>query len=104
MFNFLRKYKITIIGLILIGGAIIIYQFYFAGDKKNAVLVSESGDEISGSVVGREIVIFLDELQSINLDSSIFDDPAFQSLIDFEKEVQAEPVERSNPFAPTQSL
>ena len=81
-------------------GAVIVYQVYFAGGKDNSVLVSKSGDEISGSVIGREIITFLDDLQSINLDGSIFDDPAFVSLVDFEKEVQAEPVGRDNPFDP----
>ena len=100
MFDLLRKYKMTLIGLVLIVGAFMAYQSYFAGGKKDSVLESQSGSDISGSVVGREIVVFLDELQNINLDGSILDDPAFRSLIDFEQEVRAEPVGRSNPFDP----
>ena len=50
--------------------------------------------------MGREIVVLLNELQNINLDGSILDDPVFQSLIDFEQEVRAEPVGRNNPFDP----
>ena len=100
MFNFLRKHKMTLMGVVLIAGAFIAYQLYFESDKEDSVLVSESGGEISGSVVGREIVVLLDELQAINLDGSILDDPAFQSLVDFEQKVRAEPVGRSNPFIP----
>ena len=100
MSNFLRKYKMTLIGAVLIAGAFIAYRSYFIDDGKNSVLVSQSGDEISGSVVGREIVILLNELQSIDLDGSILDDPAFRSLMDFEQEVRAEPIGRNNPFIP----
>lgn len=103
MFDFLHKYKTTLIGVTLIVGAFIVYQFYYVDGKKDSVLISQSGSEISGSVVGREIVVLLDELQAINLDSSILDDPAFQSLIDFEQEVQEEPIGRSNPFIPVGS-
>ena len=100
MFDLLRKYKMTLIGLALIAGAFIAYQSYFGGGEGASVLESKTGSEISASVVGREIVVFLDELQNINLDGSILDDPVFQSLIDFEQEVRAEPVGRNNPFDP----
>ena len=103
MFNLLRKYKGTLIGLALILGGFVAYQLYFSGGEGSSLLKSQSGADIRGSVVGREIIILLDELQNINLDDSILDDPAFQSLIDFEQEVRTEPVGRNNPFVPIDS-
>ena len=100
MSNFLRKYKMTLIGAVLIAGAFIAYRSYFIDDGKNSALVSQSGDEISGAEVGREIIMLLDELQDINIDGAVFSDPAFRSLIDFEQEVRAEPIGRNNPFIP----
>lgn len=40
----------------------------------------------------------LNELKAIELDSAIFSDPRFNSLITFQQPSQAEPVGRTNPF------
>lgn len=53
-----------------------------------------------GNQKGREILALLADLKKIQLDGSIFDDPKFQELQDFSRELIPEPKGRPNPFAP----
>jgi hypothetical protein len=39
-------------------------------------------------------------MRNIRLDGRIFDDPAFQALVNTERQIVREPVGRPNPFAP----
>ncbi|MBI5645222.1 hypothetical protein HY970_03945 [Candidatus Kaiserbacteria bacterium] len=48
----------------------------------------------------QELVGTLLELRSVNLNGTIFNDRAFMSLHDFGTTIVAEPVGRTNPFAP----
>jgi hypothetical protein len=45
----------------------------------------------------------LNELQVIRLDTSIFDDPVFESLVDIGTRLAEQPSGRPNPFAPIDS-
>jgi hypothetical protein len=72
---------------------------YFSGGDEGDILVSSNP---SGTVTeaGRELLQLGATLRAIELDDSIFSDPAFQSLEDFGQELTPEPVGRQNPFAP----
>jgi len=50
--------------------------------------------------VGREIIAELNMLNSLKLDSQVFQDPVFLSLRDFTVGVFQEDLGRPNPFAP----
>ncbi|MDE1975446.1 MAG: hypothetical protein KGI49_02990 [Patescibacteria group bacterium] len=86
----------TIVGLIIV--AVVIY-FYIEGGSapaSSSLLVSQAGE----ASVGSAELDLLNEIRSLNIDSSFFNDPAYQSLQDYSVPVPTENVGRPNPFAP----
>lgn len=99
MIDFLKKYKITLIVIILIIVAFVSYQNYYV-DVKNQELLVSVNEQTAGTIAGVEILNLLNELQSIKFDTSIFSNSSFQNLIDFGQKINPEAVGRSNPFSP----
>jgi hypothetical protein len=94
----MKKYKniILIIAIFII--AFVAYTMLFGGERDEALLTSESVEEISD--VEGNLLPLLMELRKVELEASIFSSPAFRSLQDFSQELVPEPVGRRNPFAP----
>lgn len=93
-----KKYKnIIIIAAVVVIG-FVLYSFFFTGED-TSVLTSENVSP-SQTAVEQELISLLLELRSITLETSLFDDPAFNSLQDFSQELVPEAVGRTNPFAP----
>ena len=99
--NFLRNHKKLIIGIGIFVLALIGYMMFFAGEdtSEDAGLVVSS-DTADGSLVGREIIVLLAQLQGIDLNTRVIESEAFQQLVDFNKPVASQPVGRANPFLP----
>lgn len=98
MMEFLNRYKITLIVLVLAVGAFVAYQNFYVANLDIDPLARES--QVAGSIVGQEIISLLGELESIKLDVTIFEKESFRTLIDFGQTINSEPVGRGNPFAP----
>ena len=96
--NFIKKYQnlFVIVGLIV--AAFVVYSIFFTGTNDDALVTQEI--DASQTAVEQELISLLLELRSITLNTSIFSDSKFQSLEDFSQDIVAEPVGRSNPFAP----
>jgi len=87
-----------IVGVILV--AAVIAYFYWQGTGSSsgtAALGQVNADEQSAGV---KVFSLLSEINSLRIDSSLFDDPGYRTLRDFTVAVPALPVGRSNPFAP----
>lgn len=97
MIDFLKKYKITLIVLVVGAAALVAYQVFFVNNKVTNPLVSSKG-QIAGSIVGKEVIGLLEELQSISINTGFFEDPVFKSLFDLEQEVKSEEMGKNNPF------
>ncbi len=82
--------------LILIGLA---GYWYANRDQSSADLLTSTTASSSNSVDG-DLLIALNELKHINLDSSIFTSPVWLSLSDFSQPIPAQSAGRPNPFAP----
>lgn len=54
----------------------------------------------AGPAPGRELLSLLLELKALELNESLFSDPAFRSLRDMSQELAPQPAGRTNPFAP----
>ena len=94
-----KKHKKLFIILIVVIIGFIVYSFFFTGSSDDdAPLVSESAAASDAS--GGELLVLLNTLKGIDLDTGIFEDTTFRSLIDFSVEINPEPVGRDNPFAP----
>jgi hypothetical protein len=85
---------VTIIGaiaLLVVGG--LIWSQLTSGDSP---ILSSSENEAQSSAT----VSALLQMRSLKLDGRLFDNPAFVSLVDTNREIIPEPVGRQNPFAP----
>ncbi len=85
---------LAVLGIIIIGG---VGYYLFIQDG------SITGDTVSAtneaSIQAAQFLARLNELKTLNLDDSIFNDPRFRSLVDIRADVNAVPVGRENPFA-----
>lgn len=101
MIDFLKENKmlagILIGGVLLVGG----YFAFFSGGGSSALLTPTSGTTPS-SQVSKELLATIANLKSITLDTQLFTDEAFISLVDFHVEIPLQPVGRDNPFKPLQ--
>lgn len=92
MKKFWQNHKSKIIFLVLVGLAFWGYGQVFRGSDD--ILDTEP------DIIGQNVLELVDQLDAINLDSNIFNDPAFNSLKDITVEVRPELAGRDNPFAP----
>jgi|ETN02SMinimDraft_4_1059925.scaffolds.fasta_scaffold133804_2 hypothetical protein len=99
MFEKIKRYKVIIISIVIIILAIFLYQKFVLDKKEDASInIVAVGGDVNG--VGQEMIRLLYELNRIKFDTSIFEDPLFNSLVDHSLEVVAEPLGRPDPFAP----
>jgi len=95
--------------LFIAAGIVSVFALGFAifpGGKTRAQsdLVSTEVAGLTAPVVaattGRDILVLLEDLKKIALNSTIFTDPAFLSLKDFRVTLPEQEKKRANPFAP----
>lgn len=97
MLAILKQNKILFIVLAVV---IVLFVGYAMSDKTPEPGPLQKQSASGSSDVEQEILQLLMDVQSIRLDSSIFQDPAFATLRDFSREIVQEPSGRENPFAP----
>jgi hypothetical protein len=91
----------AIIGILLVVCAVG-YYFY---TTSNAPVSSDSSLTLTttsggGGSVGSDVLSLLSEIKSLNIDTSFFQTPVYESLTDFSVTIPSEPVGKSNPFLP----
>ncbi len=85
----------------IVVGVLIVFAigyFYFQGSKpvdNGALQELVPTDDVAARVVS-----LLNQIQSLKIDATFFDDEAYQSLIDHTQQIPEVPVGRPNPFAP----
>ncbi|PIT91032.1 hypothetical protein COU17_02560 [Candidatus Kaiserbacteria bacterium CG10_big_fil_rev_8_21_14_0_10_49_17] len=102
--GFIKKYKNILIVIAVVVVSFVAYSMFFGGEgNQNQVLTSDAANGVGTSAqqeASRELLSLLLDLRAIQLDESIFDDPAFRALTDFGQDLVQEPTGRRNPFAP----
>jgi hypothetical protein len=92
----------AIIGILLVVCAVG-YYFY---STSNAPVSSDSSLTLTtsstggGGPVGSDVLSLLSEINGLNIDTSFFQTPVYESLTDFSVTIPSEPVGKSNPFMP----
>ena len=90
--------KIKTYGIIVaIVLAFILVYFYMSGGTPAASTL------VAGNpygAVGSAELSLLNQVRSLKIDTALFTDPAFRSLVDFSVAITPENVGRPNPFAP----
>lgn len=97
-----KKNKVMLVVLLVIL-AFFGYRFMFKKDASSGKsdLAVDAGAEASGqSAIGRDLIVTISKLKSLNLDDSLFKDPIFNNLSDFSIPLIPQEVGRSNPFSP----
>ncbi|MFT5180057.1 MAG: hypothetical protein ACI9GH_000287 [Candidatus Paceibacteria bacterium] len=91
---------------IIIPVVVVVILFFgytiFLKEEDGLGLVSSSltSDKSAEDILGAEISGALNNVNSIDLDSGIFESSTYRSLVDRSQEIPKEPVGRINPFAP----
>lgn len=96
----LGKYKKVIVALVIIGGLFFAYNVFFVTNDVDTTLLRSSGSTTNAELLGADIIKAINQIDSLDLDRSVFDDPVFNALIDRGEELNEEPRGRTNPFAP----
>lgn len=98
--DFIKKYKNIALSIIAIAIAAALYVTLFGTNRSDISLLKSETPSAITLAAGEDVLELLATLREIELDESIFEDPAFRSLVDFGQELVPEPVGRENPFAP----
>jgi hypothetical protein len=91
----------AIIGILLVICAVF-YYFYAASNapvSPDSSLTLTTGST-GGAPVGSDVLSLLSEISGLNIDTSFFQTPVYESLTDFSVTIPSEPVGKSNPFLP----
>jgi len=96
--DFFFKHKFIVVIIVIIVTAVAWYMLAGSSNSPDAVLVSESVQEIPPEA--QDLLNSLQALQSVDLEGSIFTNPSFHLLKDFSTPIIPEPLGRANPFAP----
>ena len=81
--------------ILLLSMSYFVFLSYPSTDNGGAL-----ADTVLQNASGAQFINLLDVLQSLRLDISFFDNPAFRALKDGTVPLVSEPVGRANPFAP----
>lgn len=93
--DFIQRYSSVLSGIALIAVLYGGYVLFFAPPSEPALTATAAV-----TAEDQELITLLLSLKNIRLDESLFSDPLFLALKDFGQELVAEPVGRTNPFAP----
>lgn len=99
MMDFLKENKmlagVLVVTVLFVGG----YFGFFSGSGSSALLTTTSADT-EASKVSTELLATIGDLKGITLDTKLFSDPAYTSLVDFHVDIPLQPLGRNNPFSP----
>lgn len=95
----LFQHKLFILLALIVIGAVAWYAFSSAGSAPSLTTSATAGGS-GTSTADAQLVATLLQLRTVTLNSTIFSDPAFESLQDFSTQIVPEPSGRPDPFAP----
>jgi hypothetical protein len=90
--------QITIVvGVIIV--AFIGFKMFFSTDSSDQALTADKAAN-EDFVDGQVILVLLNKLEKVTLDTQIFSNEIFTSLVSFEKPIADQVAGRQNPFSP----
>jgi len=95
-----NKTWIWIVIIVIVAGLGYFY-FYGSSNQSSATLTATSD---ANAVVGAQVLGLLNQIQSLNIDTTIFTDPGYRTLRDYSVVIPPVNVGRPNPFAPLSSV
>lgn len=95
-----QKTKKIILAVVVIVIAFILFQNIWGGKNSSDSSLVTDNAVINQSVDGQAVLLLLNRLNKVSLDSAIFSNKAFSSLVSFEQTIPDQAIQRPNPFAP----
>lgn len=92
--------KSTIILLIVLVVGAFVYFFVIGDDTQDISFLLEGNSDGISDNVGAEVLALLQQIQSIEIDASVFSSPVYRTLRDYSVSIPPQNVGRQNPFAP----
>lgn len=93
--------KTFLILIVIIVVAALIYFYTMGNPTDNSSLTrTDTAGSIEAQNVGSRVLVLLNQINSLKIDSSIFSSDAYRSLVDYSITIPEQPVGRPNPFAP----
>lgn len=96
----IAKYKKIIVIVAIAIALFFIYSFFFAKSEDGELIRGTVNAPSGADVIGSEIIQALNQIETLQLDRTIFSDPVYRSLVDRSQPIPPEPAGRENPFAP----
>ena len=93
------SYK-SLIGIIIIIGAVIVTYIAISKGPTETDSLLQSQASPEATIVSARILNLLNQIQSLKIDTTLFKDPAYQTLVDYSVPIPPVDVGRPNPFAP----
>ena len=93
----LEKNQKAVLALVGLAVLFIIYNTFIKKEDLGVELVSES-EGIRNLELGREIIVTLNRLKTIQIDTGILEDPRFEKLQDFSQPLPQYAASKQNPF------
>jgi hypothetical protein len=92
----------SVIFVLIIVAAVLVGYFYYSGNSSSSTgsLLSSSSPDATSDAIGVQVLGLLNQIQSLRIDSTLFADPAYQTLRDYSVQIPPQNVGRANPFAP----
>jgi hypothetical protein len=97
--NFLKQNKVAIGGIVAVLILGYVYIAYFSGSSTPTL----NSTDAANTALSQNLLVTLQNLQTIKLDNSIFSNPAFISLTDFGVTIPPQAVGNPDPFLPSNS-
>lgn len=101
--QWIKQHFLLFLGVIVVLCAMVFYAMSSSTPPAPILTASAPTGSPSLDSSDQELVSTLLALRTVTLSGTIFQDPAFTSLMDFSTTIVPEPVGRANPFAPLQS-
>lgn len=89
----------TIAGIIIFA-AMAYFMFAPAAPQSDSLLQAEQQSDPESNARAQRVLSLLNQIESLRIDTTVFDGEAYQSLIDYTVPVPELVVGRPNPFAP----
>ena len=98
--DFKNKKNLVIIGAVIILLVIVLWLVIGRGGGEiNQILIEVSSDPVE-LIIGRDMLVALDKMRNVKLDTGFLSNSVYQSLSDFKVEIPSQPIGRRDPFAP----
>lgn len=92
--------KNIIIAIVIIVVAVVVYFGFIKEDFAADSLLGTTSATSSSNILGKDIARALNEIGTLSLDTSIFNKPSFQVLVDYKQTIPLQDPGRVNPFLP----